>query len=303
MASQKNAANAEKLFGIKLDYKLEKFAESTDLVPAIDDKYVFNQEVTPALLAGFHYNKRVLLQGLHGTGKSTHIEQIAARLNWPCIRVNLDSNITRIDLVGRDVINLRDGKQITEFQEGILPYAIRRPIALIFDEYDAGRPDVMFVIQRLLEQDGKFNLLDKNETITPHIDFRIFATANTVGLGDDHGIYHGTALINQGQLDRFQIVANLDYIAENDEVKIIAAKFPAFKKQQLQELVAMANLTRQAFKAGEISTLMSVRTVLAWAENIQIFANVKQAFDYAFLNRCDNEEKNIITELYQRIFG
>jgi cobaltochelatase CobS len=300
----KAPANVKKLFHLSQDFELEIFNEPSELVPDIDKNYVFDENTTKAILAGFKFNKRVLLQGYHGTGKSTHIEQIAARLNWQCIRVNLDGNITRMDLIGRDVINLRDGKQVTEFQEGVVPFAVRRPVALVLDEYDAGRPDVMFIIQRLLEQNGKFNLLDKNEVITPHVDFRIFATANTVGLGDDSGIYHGTSLINQGQLDRWDIVANLDYLSQANEEKIIKAKFgKILKAQEIKEFVAMANLTRQAFKAGEISTLMSVRTVLSWAANMKIFGSIAESFKYAFFNRCDFGEREIIAEMYQRVFG
>lgn len=299
--------SAEKTFGIKWNGSIPAFSEPSEHVPDIDPNYHFEPEVTRAILAGFTNNRRVLVQGYHGTGKSTHIEQVAARLNWPCIRVNLDSHISRTDLVGRDVITLRDGKQVTEFQEGILPWALSRPVALVFDEYDAGRPDVMFVIQRVLEAGGKFTLLDQNRVISPHPYFRLFATSNTIGLGDSAGIYHGTQPINQGQMDRWNIVAQLGYLSADDEFKVISGKAPelgsAKNKETLKQMIAMAALTRHGFIAGDISTVMSPRTVINWAENLAIFADVHQAFRYTFFNKCDENERVIIAEYYQRVFN
>ncbi len=300
--------SAEKTFGIKLGFQIPSFAkkpsELTNHVPDVDDAYFFESEATRAILAGFAHNRRVLVQGYHGTGKSTHIEQVAARLNWPCIRVNLDSHISRTDLVGRDVITLRDGKQVTEFHEGILPWALSRPVALVFDEYDAGRPDVMFVIQRVLEAQGKFTLLDQNRIITPHPYFRLFATANTVGLGDATGLYHGTQPINQGQMDRWNIVTTLNYLPPEDELKVIQAKARELKsKDTLKSMIAMANLTREGFMQGDISTVMSPRTVINWAENLQIFGDIHLAFRLTFFNKCDENERVTIAEYYQRCFN
>jgi cobaltochelatase CobS len=299
--------DTQKIFGFKCDFEVLAFEEATDLVPAIDENYIFDFDTTMAVLAGFAYNQRVLLQGMHGTGKSTHIEQIAARLNWQCLRVNFDSQITRLDLVGKDVIKIKDGKQITEFKEGIIPYAIRRPLALVLDEYDAIRTDVSFVIQRLLEQDGKFALLEENQIISPHQCFRLFATSNTVGMGDDLGIYHGTNLINQGQMDRWNIVSSLNYLSEEKETEILLKK-AAFLAKKVNENVArsmvqMANLTREGFKNSDLSNLMSLRTLLSWARNYQIFGGIKRAFIVSFLNKCAEDEKPILNEYYQRIFG
>ncbi|MDG1286492.1 MAG: AAA family ATPase [Rickettsiales bacterium] len=294
--------SASKVFGIDCDWKIPAFKERTEHVPDVDETYQFDSATTRAILAGFVYNRRVLIQGYHGTGKSTHIEQVAARLNWPTLRVNMDSHISRIDLVGRDAIVVKDGQQITEFREGILPWALQRPVALVFDEYDAARPDVMFVIQRVLEAQGKLTLLDQNRVITPHPLFRIFATTNTVGLGDASGLYHGTQALNQGQMDRWNIVTQLNYLPEAQEVEIILAKAPKLKKKLAKQMVVLANLTRESFKAGDISTVMSPRTVILWAENIEIFENREDAFTLTFLNKCDEEEKPVIAELYQRVF-
>ncbi len=295
--------SASKTFDIQCDWKVPAFKQIAEHVPEIDEQYQFDNDTTRAILAGFKHNRRVLIQGYHGTGKSTHIEQVAARLNWPCLRVNMDSHISRIDLVGRDAIVVKDGQQITEFREGILPWALQRPVALVFDEYDAARPDVMFVIQRVLEAAGKLTLLDQNRVITPHPQFRIFATTNTVGLGDASGLYHGTQALNQGQMDRWNIVTQLNYLPEADEIKIITAKAPKLKAALAKKMVALASLTRAAFKAGDISTVMSPRTVILWAENAEIFDNREDAFKLTFLNKCDEEEKPVIAELYQRVFG
>lgn len=298
--------SAEKLFGVKLDYQIPAFSKASEYVPEIDPDYYFEPEVTKAILAGIVYNKRVLIQGYHGTGKSTHIEQVAARLNWPCVRVNLDSHISRTDLVGRDVITIKEGKQITQFQEGILPWAVTHPILLVFDEYDAGRPDVMFVIQRVLEAKGKFTLLDQNRVLAPHPYFRLLATANTVGLGDSTGLYHGTQPLNQGQMDRWNIIAILNYLSEAEELKVV---FPKLKdanqktKDIVKSMIAMANLTRAGFMQGDISTVMSPRTVIHWAENMQIFGDVHAAFKLTFFNKCDEMERPIIAEYYQRCFN
>ena len=293
-----------KVFGIDSDLKLPAFSTAGEHVPAIDETYRFDHDTTLAILAGFAHNRRVLVQGYHGTGKSTHIEQVAARLNWPCIRVNLDSHISRIDLIGKDAIVLRDGKQVTEYREGILPWALQHACALVFDEYDAGRPDVMFVIQRVLEVEGKLTLLDQNRVLHPHPAFRLFATANTVGLGDTSGLYHGTQQINQGQMDRWNIVATLNYLPEEQEAAIIAAKVPVFAKaegnERIRAMVALASLTRQSFIQGDISTVMSPRTVISWAENAQIFGDMGTAFRLSFLNKCDESERPAIAELYQR---
>jgi cobaltochelatase CobS len=296
----------EKLFGFASNLKLLAFEKPHPLTPAIDDTYHFDKDTTLAILAGFMHNRRVLVQGYHGTGKSTHIEQIAARLNWPCIRINMDSHISRTDLIGRDAIVLQEGKQVTAFQEGIIPWALRRPIALVFDEYDAGRPDVMFVIQRILEAQGKLTLLDQNTVITPHPYFRIFATSNTIGLGDATGLYHGTQPINQGQMDRWNIVTTLNYLDAAVEEKIIASKVKALDnakgKKLIGQMVAMASLTRQGFMNGDISTVMSPRTVLSWADNAQIMDSVDTAFRLSFLNKCDEMERPTIAEYYQRCF-
>ncbi len=293
-------------FRINSDLKVPAFTVRDEHVPEIDDAYCFNHDVTLAILAGFANDRRVLVQGYHGTGKSTHIEQIAARLNWPCVRVNLDGHISRLDLVGRDVISLKDDKQITEFQEGIIPWALQRPVALIFDEFDAGRPDVMFVIQRILERDGKFTLLDQNRVIRPHTGFRMFATANTVGLGNLNGLYYGTQLLNQGQIDRWNIVATLNYLPAEDEANIVLARVPSMDNQRgrdiIDSMIKVAELTRKGFAAADISTVMSPRTVISWAENMEIFSDIALAFRLSFLNKCDEAERSIIAEYYQRVF-
>lgn len=294
--------SAAKIFDIDCDWQVPAFKQPSEHVPEIDDSYKFDPATTKAILAGFAHNRRVLIQGYHGTGKSTHIEQVAARLNWPCLRVNMDSHISRIDLVGRDAIVIKDGQQVTEFREGILPWALQRPCALVFDEYDAARPDVMFVIQRVLEAQGKLTLLDQNKVITPHPYFRIFATTNTVGLGDASGLYHGTQALNQGQMDRWNIVSQLNYLAEEQEIEIIRAKVAKLSAKLAKQMVAMAALTRESFKMGDISTVMSPRTVILWAENKEIFDSLEDAFRLTFLNKCDEEEKPIIAELYQRVF-
>ncbi len=294
-------------FGIESDMQIEAFSKKNEYVPNIDKNYKFDKETTLAILSGFSFNKRCLISGYHGTGKSTHIEQVAARLNWPCIRVNLDSHISRIDLIGKDAIVIKDGKQITEFKEGILPWSIQNPVALVFDEYDAGRPDVMFVIQRILEAEGNFTLLDKNKVIKQNKYFRLFATSNTVGLGDTSGLYHGTQQINQGQMDRWNIVATLNYLAMEKEMEIILGKnknlYNAKGKEKVANMIKVATLTRKGFMAGDISTVMSPRTVLHWAENSEIFKDDGYAFRITFLNKCDEVEKNTIAEYYQRCFG
>jgi len=295
-------------FGLDSDLQVPGFSKAGEHVPDIDDAYRFDHDTTLAILAGFAHNRRVIVQGYHGTGKSTHIEQVAARLNWPCIRVNLDSHISRIDLIGKDAIVLRDGQQVTEYREGLLPWALQHACALVFDEYDAGRPDVMFVIQRVLEVEGKLTLLDQNRVIHPHPAFRLFATANTIGLGDTSGLYHGTQQINQGQMDRWNIVATLNYLPENEEVEIVLAKAPSFAnkkkrphgREQVRAMVALANLTRQSFMQGDISTVMSPRTVITWAENWEIFGDPGTAFRLSFLNKCDETERAAIAEFYQR---
>jgi len=294
-------------FGIDSAMEVDGFSKKNDYVPEIDKSYKFDKDTTLAIISGFAFNKRVLIQGYHGTGKSTHIEQIAARLNWPCIRVNLDSHVSRIDLIGKDAIVLRDGKQVTQFNEGILPWSVQNPVALVFDEYDAGRPDVMFVIQRVLEADGSFTLLDKNKVIKQNKYFRLFATTNTVGLGDTSGLYHGTQQINQGQMDRWNIVTTLNYLSLDKEMEIILSKNKNLESAKGKEMVAnmikVASLTRKGFVAGDISTVMSPRTVLHWAENNEIFKDTGYAFRVTFLNKCDEMEKNIIAEYYQRCFG
>jgi cobaltochelatase CobS len=294
-------------FGFESDMEVDAFSEKSEYVPEIDKSYKFDKETTLAVLSGFAFNKRVLVQGYHGTGKSTHIEQIAARLNWPCIRINLDSHVSRIDLIGKDSIVIKDGKQVTEFKEGILPWSIQNPVALVFDEYDAGRPDVMFVIQRVLEAEGNFTLLDKNKVIKQNKFFRLFATSNTVGLGDTTGLYHGTQQINQGQMDRWNIVTTLNYLGLEKEMEIILSKNKnlnnAKGKEKVSNMIKVATLTRKGFMAGDISTVMSPRTVLHWAENSDIFKDTGYAFRVTFLNKCDDVEKNIIAEYYQRCFG
>ena len=299
--------SVKQTFGIDANLEVDAFSKKNEYVPEIDKNYKFDKDTTLAILSGFSFNKRVLVQGYHGTGKSTHIEQVAARLNWPCIRVNLDSHISRIDLIGKDAITIKDGKQITEFQEGILPWSIQNPIALVFDEYDAGRPDVMFVIQRVLEAEGNFTLLDKNKVLKQHKYFRLFATSNTVGLGDTTGLYHGTQQINQGQMDRWNIVTSLNYLSLEREMEIILAKNKSYNnskgKEDIANMIKVASLTRKGFVSGDISTVMSPRTVMHWAENNLIFKDIGYSFRVTFLNKCDEVEKNIIAEYYQRCFG
>ncbi len=299
--------NVNQVFGIESKMEIHGFSEPNEYVPQIDDSYIFDHDTTLAILAGFAFNRRVMIQGYHGTGKSTHIEQVAARLNWPCLRVNLDSHISRIDLIGKDAITLKDGVQVTEFKEGILPWALQNPTALVFDEYDAGRPDVMFVIQRVLEVDGKLTLLDQNKVIKPHPSFRLFSTTNTVGLGDTTGLYHGTQQINQGQMDRWNIVSTLNYLPHQQEEGIIAAKMPLMQNEAemkiIKQMVQVADLSRKGFINGDISTVMSPRTVLTWAENFEIFKDLDFSFRLSFLNRCDELERPIIAEYFQRSFG
>ena len=300
--------SARKVFNVDFDMQVPAFSKSSEFVPAVDEAYLFDGPTTQAILAGFAFNRRVMIQGYHGTGKSTHIEQVAARLNWPMVRINLDSHVSRIDLVGKDAIVLKDGKQITEFREGLLPWALQNPVALTFDEYDAGRPDVMFVIQRVLEAQGRLTLLDQNKVITPHNAFRLFSTTNTVGLGDTSGLYHGTQQINQGQMDRWSIVCQLNYLPHASEEAIVLAKSPSYDnaegKDILASMVRVADMTRNAFIAGDISTVMSPRTVMNWAENARIFnGDLAQAFRLTFLNKCDELERPIISEFYQRAFG
>ncbi len=299
--------SVKQTFGIDSELEVEAFSKKNEYVPEIDKNYIFDRDTTLAILSGFSFNKRVLVQGYHGTGKSTHIEQVAARLNWPCIRINLDSHVSRIDLIGKDAITIKDGKQITEFKEGILPWSIQNPVALVFDEYDAGRPDVMFVIQRVLEADGNFTLLDKNKVIKQNKYFRLFATSNTIGLGDTTGLYHGTQQINQGQMDRWNIVTSLNYLSLEKEMEIILAKNKGLNnakgKEKVANMIKVATLTRKGFIAGDISTVMSPRTVLHWVENSEIFKDTGYGFRVTFLNKCDEIEKNIIAEYYQRCFG
>jgi cobaltochelatase CobS len=300
--------SVRQLFGIDSDLQVPAYAKADEHVPDFDPDYIFDRETTLAILAGFARNRRVMITGYHGTGKSTHIEQVAARLNWPCVRVNLDSHISRIDLVGKDAIVLQDGKQITEFRDGILPWALQSNVALCFDEYDAGRPDVMFVIQRVLEVSGRLTLLDQSRVIRPHPAFRLFATANTVGLGDTSGLYHGTQQINQGQMDRWSIVATLNYLPHDREVEIVQAKVKSFQttkqgKETIGKMVRVADLTRNAFIAGDLSTVMSPRTVITWAENSEIFGDIAFAFRLTFLNKCDELERALVAEFYQRCFG
>ena len=298
--------SVKQIFGIDSEMEIEGFSKKNDFVPEIDDTYKFDRDTTLAILSGFSFNKRVLVQGYHGTGKSTHIEQVAARLNWPCVRINLDSHISRIDLLGKDAIKLNDGKQVTEFQEGLLPWSIQNPVALVFDEYDAGRPDVMFVIQRILEVDGKLTLLDQNQILEPHNSFRLFATTNTVGLGDMTGLYHGTQQINQGQMDRWHILSTLNYLEPNQEYKVVTSKLGNLKGAKNQEIIKnmikVANLTRSGFANGDISTLMSPRTVISWGQNFKIFKDIVSSFELTFLNKCDEVERTIISEYFQRCF-
>ena len=298
--------SVREVFGIDSDMIVKGFSERANRVPEVDETYKFDPDTTLAILAGFNHNRRVMIQGYHGTGKSTHIEQVAARLNWPVVRVNLDSHISRIDLIGKDAIKLKDGKQVTEFHEGILPWALRNPVAIVFDEYDAGRADVMFVIQRVLEHDGKLTLLDQNEIITPHSNFRLFATSNTVGLGDTTGLYHGTQQINQAQMDRWSLVATLNYLSVEVESAIVLAKSPSYDSEEgksvIKQMVTVADLTRTAFMNGDLSTVMSPRTVINWASNTEIFKDVGYAFRLTFLNKCDELERQIVAEFFQRCF-
>jgi len=298
--------SARDLFHIESDLQVPAFSQPDEHVPAIDPDYVFDRDTTLALLAGFMHNRRVLVQGRHGTGKSSHIEQVAARLQWPCVRVNLDGHVTRMDLIGKDAIVLRDGVQVTEFQPGILTWALQRPCALVFDEYDAGRADVMFVIQRVLELEGRLTLLDQSRVIEPHPAFRLFATANTVGLGDATGLYHGTQPLNQGQMDRWNVVVTLNYLAHDREVDVVLARCPEYRqahRETISAMVALAALTRRAFADGDLSTVMSPRTVVTWAENATLFGDVALAFRLTFLNRCDEDERGLVTEFYQRCIG
>lgn len=303
LATPDRTVDVRQAFGIDIDWQVPAFSVSDERVPVIDDSYVFDPDTTLAILAGFAHNRRVMVQGYHGTGKSTHIEQVAARLNWPTIRINLDAHISRIDLIGRDAIVLREGLQVTEFREGLLPWALQHPVALVFDEYDAGRPDVMFVIQRVLEHQGKLTLLDQNKVISPNANFRLFATANTVGLGDTSGLYHGTNAINQGQMDRWNIVVGLNYLPAETERQIVLAKNPDTDAKLVADMIKVADMTRQGFMNGDISTVMSPRTVIAWAENAAIFTDVGFAFRLSFLNKCDEEERVLVAEYYQRVFG
>lgn len=285
------------------DFQIPAFSQKTDLVPTVDPSYQLNPQASVAILAGFAFNRRVMLQGMHGTGKSTHLEQIAARLNWPCLRINLDGQITRMDLIGKEIITLEDGKQVTQFQEGLIPWSLQRPVALILDEYDAGQADVMFVIQRMLEREGRLTLLDQNRVIEPNPAFRIFATSNTVGLGNWNGLYQGTQLLNHGQMDRWDIVAALNYLEPAEERKILLAKVPELSPETASQMIALANLTRKGFEAGDISTLMSTRTLITWGENWQIFKDLGLGFTLAFLNKCETEEKILVAEYYQRCFA
>ena len=298
--------SVREVFGIDSDMIVKGFSERANRVPEVDETYKFDPDTTLAILAGFNHNRRVMIQGYHGTGKSTHIEQVAARLNWPAVRVNLDSHISRIDLIGKDAIKLKDGKQVTEFHEGILPWALRNPVAIVFDEYDAGRADVMFVIQRVLEHDGKLTLLDQNEIITPHSNFRLFATSNTVGLGDTTGLYHGTQQINQAQMDRWSLVATLNYLSVEVESAIVLAKSPSYDSEEgksvIKQMVTVADLTRTAFMNGDLSTVMSPRTVINWASNTEIFKDLGYSFRLKFLNKCDELERQIVAEFFQRCF-
>ena len=300
-------ASVKQLFGFDTNMEVPAYSKTSEHVPDLDPDYLFNRETTLAILAGFAYNRRVMVTGYHGTGKSTHIEQVAARLNWPCIRINLDSHISRIDLIGKDAIVLQEGKQVTEFREGILPFAYQHNVALVFDEYDAGRPDVMFVIQRVLEVQGRLTLLDQNRVIRPHPYFRLFSTTNTIGLGDTSGLYHGTQQINQGQMDRWSIVTTLNYLPHEAEAEIVLAKSPTYDttegRRTINAMVRVADMTRNAFMNGDISTVMSPRTVITWAQNAEIFGDVGFAFRVTFLNKCDELERSVVAEFYQRCFG
>jgi cobaltochelatase CobS len=300
--------SVRQVFGIDSDLEVPAYSKADDHVPDLDPDYLFNRDVTLAILAGFKHNRRVMIQGYHGTGKSTHIEQVASRLNWPCVRVNLDSHVSRIDLVGKDAIVLKEGMQVTEFRQGMLPWALQNNVALVFDEYDAGRPDVMFVIQRVLETSGKLTLLDQSKVIRPHPAFRLFSTTNTIGLGDTSGLYHGTQQINQGQMDRWSIVSVLNYLPHDDEVRIVLSKVKAWaksesKRKAIANMVRVADLTRSAFINGDLSTVMSPRTVMTWAENSEIFGDIGFAFRLTFLNKCDELERPLVAEFYQRCFG
>jgi len=299
--------NARSTFGVDFSTEIPAFSRPNEYVPAIDESYRFDPQTTRAILAGFAFNRRVMVQGYHGTGKSTHIEQVAARLNWPCVRVNLDSHVSRIDLIGKDAIVVENGVQVTAFKEGILPWAFQRPVALVFDEYDAGRPDVMFVIQRVLEAEGRLTLLDQNKVLTPHPYFRLFATTNTIGLGDTTGLYHGTQQINQGQMDRWSIVTTLNYLPHDEEVEIVLAKLPLYQSKEGREavsaMVRVADMSRNAFMNGDIATVMSPRTVITWAQNAEIFQDIGYAFRVTFLNKCDELERPTVAEFYQRAFG
>jgi cobaltochelatase CobS len=306
-ATPDRSVSVREAFGVDSDMEVPAFSTSDPHVPELDPSYRFDPQTTIAICAGFAHDRRVMVQGYHGTGKSTHIEQIAARLNWPLVRVNLDAHVSRIDLVGKDAIVLKDGQQVTEFREGILPWSIQRPIALVFDEYDAGRPDVMFVIQRVLEAQGRLTLLDQNRVIRPHRYFRLFATTNTIGLGDTTGLYHGTQQINQGQMDRWSVVTTLNYLAQDVEVGIVLSKAAGYDtaegKRTINAMVRVADMTRNAFMNGDISTVMSPRTVITWAQNAQIFGDVGLAFRLTFLNKCDELERPTVAEFYQRAFG
>ena len=303
LAAPDITVDVRETFGIDIDWQVPAFSKPDERTPDLDENYVFDPDTTLAILAGFAHDRRVMVQGYHGTGKSTHIEQVAARLNWPCIRINLDAHISRIDLVGRDAIVLRDGLQVTEFREGLLPWALQHPVALVFDEYDAGRPDVMFVIQRVLEAQGKLTLLDQNRVIRPNPGFRLFATSNTVGLGDTSGLYHGTQQINQGQMDRWNVVVGLNYLPAETENEIVTAKVPEVDKATIADMVKVADLSRQGFMNGDISTVMSPRTVISWAQNTAIFKDIGFAFRVTFLNKCDEAERMLVAEYYQRVFG
>ena len=307
LTAQPDVAVSARDFGVDSDMLVPAFSRRDEHVPAIDESYRFDPDTTLAILAGFAHNRRVMVQGYHGTGKSTHIEQVAARLNWPMVRLNLDGHVSRIDLVGRDAIVVRDGFQVTEFREGLLPWALQRSVALLFDEYDAGRPDVMFVIQRVLEADGKLTLLDQSRVIAPHKSFRLFATANTIGLGDASGLYHGTQQVNQGQMDRWSIVTALNYLENEAEAAIVLAREPAYDtedgRRTVMAMVRVADMTRNAFMNGDISTVMSPRSVITWAENARIFGDLGLAFRVTFLNKCDELERATVAEFYQRAFG
>ena len=303
MSAPDTSVSVRDTFGIDVDWDVPAFTKADERVPEVDPSYVFDPDTTLAILAGFAHNRRVMVQGYHGTGKSTHIEQVAARLKWPSIRINLDAHISRIDLIGRDAIVLRDGLQVTEFKEGLLPWALQNPVALTFDEYDAGRPDVMFVIQRILESSGRLTLLDQNKVITPDPHFRLFATSNTVGLGDTSGLYHGTQAINQAQMDRWNIVVALNYLEQDVELEIVKSKVPEMDDQIIANMIKVADFSRQGFINGDISTVMSPRTVMTWAQNHEIFNSPGFAFRLSFLNKCDEAERMLVAEYYQRVFG